>query len=330
MNNVEFIKGLEDVIGGLNRIKDALVTGSDEVLDVATVSKVTKTSTETPSVEDLEKMGYNEFKKYAASLGVKCTGSRAEILQRVLEALEIEESSKSSESVKDEASDSKKTKKSSKDKFDKQAEEIAKDTDIEDIIEVLSDVDIEADENNCIEKLAHALREGLVDLDDEDEDDDDAEEVVNEESDEEESIEDGSDEEDISPKSYFADFDPEGLNDPETMSKERAKAIESKMTEILEAIEGEELSLEDIESYIEDNTTDDEKELLPDDYTESDLSAFYMELIKRTIDDDGEEHEPSDPYEIGEENLCCGHILKYSKKTEKYICEICGTEYEAE
>lgn len=323
MNNAEVIKGLEDVIGGLNRIKDALVTGGNETEDEVKVSKVTKTPADNPSLEELEKMGYNEFKKYAASLGVKCTGSRDKIMERVLEALEIEGSPKSSEPVEDEAPAPKKAKKSSADEFDKQAEEIAKDTDLEDILEALSDVDVEADEDNYIEKLAFALREGLLSLDGEDE----ADESV----DSDESGEDDSDEgEEISPKSYFADFDPEGLNDPETLSKKRAKAVEKKMKEILEAVDSEELSLEDIESYVDDNATDDEKELLPDDYTESDLLALYMELVKRTIDNDGEEHEPSDPYEIGEENLCCGHVLKYSKSTKKYICEICGTEYEAE
>ena len=57
---------------------------------------------------------------------------------------------------------------------------------------------------------------------------------------------------------------------------------------------------------------------------------MYMELVKRSIDNDGEEHEPSDPYELGEHDMCCGHELKYVKKTKKYVCEHCGTEYEAE
>ena len=61
-----------------------------------------------------------------------------------------------------------------------------------------------------------------------------------------------------------------------------------------------------------------------------DFIKLYMELHKRFIDNDGEAHEPSDPYEVGEEDFCCGHPLKYMKKTKKYVCEHCGAEYEAE
>ena len=44
------------------------------------------------------------------------------------------------------------------------------------------------------------------------------------------------------------------------------------------------------------------------------LVALYCEIRKRFVDDDGEEHEPGDPYELNEKNFCCGHELKYEKK----------------
>ena len=114
------------------------------------------------------------------------------------------------------------------------------------------------------------------------------------------------------------------------MSEERAEAILEKMDEILTDISEDTLTIEDITSYIEDNATQDEIDLLGEEYEDDDLIKMYMELIKRTIDNDGEEHEPSDPYEVGDKDLCCGHELKYVKKTKKYVCEQCGTEYEAE
>ena len=114
------------------------------------------------------------------------------------------------------------------------------------------------------------------------------------------------------------------------MTEERAEAVENKMDEILTLYSEEKLTVEEITSYLEDNATEEELELLGDDYEDDDLLKMYMELVKRTIDNEGVEHEPADPYELGESDMCCGHELKYSKATKKYICETCGTEYEAE
>ena len=48
------------------------------------------------------------------------------------------------------------------------------------------------------------------------------------------------------------------------------------------------------------------------------------------IDDEGNTNEPGEPYEINEENYCCGHALKYDKNGKVFICEVCGNKYEAE
>lgn len=324
MNNVEVIKGLESVIEGFIRIKDALEEqGNTPIINEPIESGEV-------SEEDLKSMNFNEFKKYASSLGVKCTGTREQILERILEA--TGKSDKSVEDTDGEDSVENEVESNTHDKFDEQAEEIAKDTSIEDILEALEDVGVKANKKNYVEKLAFALREGLVSLEDEDDDEEEEDSDVEESNIEEEDVEDEAteDEEEISSDSYFSEYDPDGINDPENMSAKREKAVLKKMESILNDIEADDITIKDIESYVSDNTTDDEKELLSDDYSDMDLVAFYMELVKRTIDDDGEEIEPCEPYEIGEENLCCGHILKYVKKTKKFVCEICGTEYEAE
>lgn len=347
MNNVEIIKGIEMVVEGLETIKKFLATtnGAVEVPKKSVEKKdVEKTPVEEPEVKDaietgkfdveqLNSMKYNEFKKLASSLGVKCTGSRDEIMERILQLGVVENSDTKGEDepVKDEKKEPTKGVKASgskksddeepvKDEFDEQAEEVAKETDIEDIIEALADVDIKATKKNAVQKLAEAFRKGLIELGEDEDDEEDGTET--------DEVTTGDTE--IEPTSYFSEFDPKGYNDPEGMTEERAEAILSLMEEILKAYESDELTVEDIESYVEDNATEEEIDLLGDDYSEEDILKLYMELIKRTIDNDGEEHEQGEPYEVADKDVCCGHELKYSKKTKKYICEACGTEYEAE
>ena len=344
MKNTKIIEALNVTINGLSMLRDELANADNTAVETKAVAEApmnppvddTEVSADSIDIEALKKMKYNEFKKYASSIGVDCKGTRDEIMSRVLAKLGAEETEETvEETVAEETPTKSDSNKSSKklgkaktnepteDEFDKQAKEIAESTDVNDIIEALSEVDVEATKKNAVEKLAYALREGLIELDDEDEE---AEEEV---ADEAEEVEESDDE--ITADTYTDTFDPNGYNDPSVMSKKRAKAVKSKMQEVLDAIESEDLTEDDITSYIEDHATEDEIELLGDDYEDEDLIRFYMELVKRTIDNDGDEHEPSDPYELGDElNFCCGHELKYSKKTGKYICEICGEEYEAD
>lgn len=354
MNNAEIIKGIDLAIEGLTTIKNALATDATEAPKskkakaepMTAPVKETESSAEAVTgkfdVEQLKSMKYNDFKKLAASLGVKCTGTREEIMERIL-ALDItvtEDDAVVSEPVEDDAeetptksakvSDGKKlgkkqTDEPARDEFDEQAEEVAKETDVEDIIQALADVNVKATKKNAVQKLAEALRAGLIELDDEDEEsDEDEEETEVEEDDADE------DDEEIEADSYFAEYDPKGYNDPDNMSEERAEAIEAKMDEILTSYSDGTLTDEEISSYVEDNATEAEIDLLGDDYGDEDILKLYMELIKRTIDNDGEEHEQGEPYEVADKDVCCGHELKYSKKAKKYICEHCGTEYEAE
>lgn len=354
-NNVEIIKGINMTIAGLESIKNALAGVEEEAPKSKTVSKKEKAQEEIMNppaeetdgsaevatgkfdVEQLKSMKYNDFKKLAASLGVKCTGTRDEIMERILaldvtvteDGAEVEEPSEEEEvsTKSDKPAKSKKLNKAkadepARDEFDEQAEEIAKDTSVEDIIEALADVDIKATKKNAVEKLAGALREGLIELDDEDEDEAEAEDTAD--------ADEAGDEDEITAESYFSELDPEGYNDPDEMSEERKEAVEAKMDEILTDYSDGNLTDDDIASYVEDNATEAEIDLLGDDYDEEDIFKLYMELIKRTIDNDGEEHEPGEPYEVADKDVCCGHKLKYVKSTKKYVCEHCGTEYEAD
>ena len=354
MNIAEIIKAIDYTIEGLHQIQDALQ--AEETVSCDAPTPKSKPVVEEPmttdeemkalegascqfDVEQLKSMKYNEFKKLAASLGVKCTGTRDEIMERIL-ALDVtvkdgevtvETEPEVEEVVEEKPAKSKKLGKKVeveeepvKDEFDEMAESIAEETDIEDIIEALADVDIKASKKNAVQKLAEALREGLIALDDEEEAEE--EEVADEAQEADE--EDG--EEEISAETYFPQYDPEGYNNPENMTDERAEAIIAKMDEILTAYSEGELSDEEITSYIEDNASEKEIDLLGEDYTELDLLAMFMELVKRTIGNDGVEYEQGEAYEVADKDVCCGRELKYVKKTKKYVCEHCGSEYEAE
>ena len=348
------------IIAGLNMIIEALDEDNSVSIAEAPV-KETETNSE-PVIgklneDELRKMKYNELKSLASKLGVNCKGTREEVIKRLMALNTIDPNEMTDEPVEEDKSEHKKSKKSHKveepeeieeieepeeDEFDVIAKEIALDNSIEDIIASLKDVDIKATKKNAVEKLAEALREGLIEIDDDEEDvdeevdEEDIEELDLPDLDEDSDEEDESDEDEIteeveiSEDSYFEQFDLDGHNNPDNMTDERAEAVKNKMAEILEAIENEELTAEDITSYIEDNASQNEIDVLGDDYSDDDLIMLYMELVKKTIDNDGDIHEPSDPYEIGDENFCCGHELSYSKKTKRYICSICGTEYEAE
>ena len=94
--NEAIIKGIEAVIEGLNQIVDTLRNEgvAEAPKAVAKKESVEETSEEVPVItgkfdkEELASMKYNEFKKLAASLGVKCTGTRDEIMERIL-ALDV-------------------------------------------------------------------------------------------------------------------------------------------------------------------------------------------------------------------------------------------------
>lgn len=347
-NNVEIINGINMTIAGLEAIKTALA-GEAEAPATAPTSKSSKKVKEAMNapeessekettgkfdVEQLKSMKYNDFKKLAATLGVKCTGTRDEIMERILaldvvitgdgeevsEPVEDKAPAKSDKSTGGKKLGKKKADEPAKDEFDEQAEEIAKDTPVEDIIVALADVDIKATKKNAVQKLAEALREGLIELDTDDDSEDEGDEDTAEEI--------AGDDVEITAESYFEELDPEGYNDPDEMSEDRKEAIEAKMDEILTSYSDGTLTDEEIASYVEDNATEAEIDLLGDEYDEEDIFKLYMELIKRTIDNDGEEHEPGDPYEVADKDVCCGHELKYIKKTNKYVCEHCSTEYE--
>lgn len=356
MRKKELIKALSKIEEGIADVKNLLIADEqvataqetsakkDTVDEVSTKSNEEETeevqSNGTYSREDLLAMKYNDLKKLGKEVGVKCTGTRDEIIDKILavpmndspmaepEDDEEEESNvvpiKKKSAKKEEPIEEEDEDDEIEEQYLAMAREALEDNDLEDIVEVLAEAGIKLSklqakkEDIVMTKLAEAFQNGMIEAEGEED------EEANTEDDEEDD-EDGLE---FSEDSYFDEYDPEGINDPQAMSKKRAKAIKTLVADIINKYEEEELTIKDIESELEDIVTDDDIELLGEDYSEEELVAFYIEMKKRFVDDEGNVCEPSDPYEIGEDNFCCGHQLQYDKKHKKYTCPVCGEEYE--
>lgn len=354
MNKAKVIEALNMTIEGLTIIRDEIATDGGNAVAPATpvkeerskviqmplpVEEAEETVKGHFSREDLDAMKFNDLKKLGASLGVKCSGTRDQIVERIL-AVEVEVAVEDVEAVEEvpvEEEPKKASKKVGKkkaepveepveeeevDEYLEYAKELAEDMSVEELKEALADAGIKVKSKKkdvLVKELAKALEEGLIEVEDDEEESEEVEEA------------DEAEGEEITADAYYDYFDPEGYNDPESMTKKRRKACLELATNALEQIKSGKMSMDDVFDYVEDNTTDEEKELLDETPAHDEVVAFFLELLKRTVDNDGEVHDPSDPYEIGDEvNMCCGHELKYDKKSKNYICEICGTEYEAE
>lgn len=314
----------------------------------------------TLSREQLMSMKFNDLKKLGASLGVSCSGKRDEIIDRILNvpvkaSVEPEEPEDEGTAEKGKVVPISKKKGGLKKKKEepeeetaeeeeagpseesiKLAEELTEDMSAKEIIDYLAECGIKAKgkKSDVILVLAKGIEDGTVELEDDDEEEagEEAEEPVEDGEDSEEVSADDAEEEgeEFNEESYFPEYDEAGYNNPDTMTEKRAEAVRDMMADIIEKVENDELKEEDMQTLLENVCTEEELEALGDDYEFEELVAMYCEIRKRFVDDDGEEHEPGDPYELNDKNFCCGHELKYEKKSKTFICESCGEKYTAE
>lgn len=313
----------------------------------------------TLSREQLMSMKFNDLKKLGASLGVSCSGKRDEIIDRILNvsvkaSVEPEEPEdegteekgkvvpiskkkgglkKKKEEPEEETAEEEEEAGPSEESI-KLAEELTEDMSAKEIIDYLAECGIKAKgkKSDVILVLAKGIEDGTVELEDDEEDTEDEEEAEEsvDEGEEEVSSDDEEEGEEFNEESYFPEYDEAGYNNPDSMKEERAEAVKAMMADIIEKVENDELKEEDMQTFLENVCTDEELEALGEDYEFEELVALYCEIRKRFVDDDGEEHEPGDPYELNEKNFCCGHELKYEKKSKTFICESCGEKYTAE
>ena len=316
----------------------------------------------TLSREQLMSMKFNDLKKLGASLGVSCSGKRDEIIDRILnvpvkasvepeepedegtaekgKVVPISKSKKGGLKKKKEEPEEEETEEEEEagpsEESIKLAEELTEDMSAKEIIDYLAECGIKAKgkKSDVILVLAKGIEDGTVELEDDDEEEagEEVEEPVEDGEDSEEVSADDDEEEgeEFNEESYFPEYDEAGYNNPDTMTEKRAEAVRDMMADIIEKVENDELKEEDMQTFLENVCTDEELEALGEDYEFEELVALYCEIRKRFVDDDGEEHEPGDPYELNEKNFCCGHELKYEKKSKTFICESCGEKYTAE
>lgn len=339
MNNEVIIKGLTQIKEGIDVIL-SVIGDVEPTLEKKSESKkpevkTPKKSTEVEKAksesseyteEELDGMTYNDLKKLAKTLGITAVGNRKEITAKILSG-EVEEVVEEAEDVEKKKSSPKRKSDSAKvvKKSEDEEDEIEDDTDEEEVDLVEQQVldateDMEDDEireyledvgisskgkrQSLIAKLVQAVKDGKIDFDDADSD---------------ESEDGNTDTEDTE-----EDTDVEDIT--ETMTKKRKKAYLEFCDEIRASVEDGEITREDLIEFLNDfNGTKDKMKKV----STNDLVEQYLMISANLIDDDGNVVEEG-AYTINDEPYCCGKPLKYDEDENKFICEVCGEEYEGD
>ena len=352
--NKKIIEGLESIAQGINSIVEGLkqtecsctarntadnvhdeVTKKSDKVSAPAEKKIASKKADKESdttdgsaytEEELSNMSYNDIKKLAKELGISAVGNRKEIVKKILSADTAENTGGEEEiktagtkSAKSAPKSFKKTKVEEPEPVEEDDEEDEDDSDetnIEDTVKeatadmsddeirtLLEDVGVSSKGKRqaLISKLVKAVEDGLIDLD--------------------------GDEDEVTDSDDSGESDDEESGDvTEGMTKARKKAYEQLVKETEEDFENGEISREDLIEFINAfNGTDDKFKKVSDE----DLLMKYLELSAMLVSDDGEIVEEG-AYTINEEPYCCGHPLSYDEDEEKFVCECCGNEYEAE
>lgn len=339
MNNEVIIKGLTQIKEGIDVIL-SVMGDAEPTLEKKSESKkpevkTSKKSTEVGkaksrsseyTAEELDGMTYNDLKKLAKTLGITAVGNRKEITAKILsgeveevveEAEEVEKKKSSPKRKSDSAKVVKKSEPEEEDEEDDTDEEevdlveqqvldATEDMEDDEIREYLEDVGIspKGKRQSLIAKLVQAVKDGKIDFDDADSDE--------------------SEDEDTDTEDTEEDTDVEDIT--ETMTKKRKKAYLEFCDETRTFVEDGEINREDLIEFLNDfNGTKDKMKKV----STNDLVEQYLMISANLIDDDGNVVEEG-AYTINDEPYCCGKPLKYDEDENKFICEVCGEEYEGD
>ena len=348
--NAKIIEGLKAVRDGIEMIlagcvdedtpvvndvttKQEAKSKSVEVESVETVTEAPETTEVAPKTvarEQLDGMTYNNIKKLAKEMGVSAVGNREDITARILgESVEAE-----TEEAPVEEAPAKTTKKTKVEKTEPEEVEVdEKDNDPlyakvvdtvaemsnEEIADILADIGVSAKGKReaLIEKVVQAVRDGLLDFDDEDEEE--VEETPAPAKKAEKAPapveEDEDDEEDLT----------NDIDNPE-MTEARKKAILAQDNSIRKQFKKGEVARDNLVEFLQSFYDTDED---MDDMSDDDLLDTYIDAVCRLVDDEGDLIEEG-AYTLNGEPACCGRVLVYSEDTNVFVCEHCGEEYEAE
>lgn len=334
--NAKIIEGLKAVRGGI----DLILEGYADEQSVETVSTPTQNEVESKSAqrrkavqaeetvaeaptanevkevpavtrEQLDGMTYNNIKKLAKDMGISAVGNREEITNRILGCTPDETAT-----VEDEAPEEVPVDEKNNDPIYAKVVDAVADMTNEEIADVLVDIGLSAKGKReaLIEKVVQAVRDGLLDFDDEDEEEET--EVAEAPVAKEAPVEDSDEEE---------EDNTNDIDNP-AMTEARKKAILAQDDEIRKQFSKGEVTRADLVEFLQSfyDTEDDMS-----DMSDEDLLDTYIDAVCRLVDDEGDLIEEG-AYSLNGEPACCGRVLNYSEDTKMFICEHCGEEYEAE
>ena len=334
--NAKIIEGLKAVRGGI----DLILEGYADEQSVETVSTPTQNEVESKSVqrrkaiqaeetvaeaptanevkevpavtrEQLDGMTYNNIKKLAKVMGISAVGNREEITNRILGCTPDETATAENEAPEEVPVDEK-----NNDPIYAKVVDAVADMTNEEIADVLVDIGLSAKGKReaLIEKVVQAVRDGLLDFDDEDEEEET--EVAEAPVAKEAPVEDSDEEE---------EDNTNDIDNP-AMTEARKKAILAQDEEIREQFSKGDVTRDDLVEFLQSfyDTEDDMS-----DMSDEDLLDTYIDAVCRLVDDEGDLIEEG-AYSLNGEPACCGRVLNYSEDTKMFICEHCGEEYEAE
>lgn len=334
---IDALKVIRDQLNIIIDIEGNAVVSSDVV--EAVVDKVsTKTESSqnpTPDKDMLSTMPYAELKKYAKSMGVSGSGSRQEIIDRILGS--EESASEDTAEVKieeamvgepvEETSEEKKptTRRAGKklgakknvepepepevnDPVYDQVIEATEEMSDQEIKEFLAECDIKVrgKREALISALVEAVKEGIISLDDDGEDNS--------------MSEDNSEPE-------------ESKSESTTLGKitsAREEAIKKSDADVLQQFKDGDITRDDLLEWYAESFGKSASAV--NKMKDNELITAYAEVLHNYIDDEGVTHDDGEeePYFINEEPYHCGEKLKFNEDDNTYICEVCGEEYSAE
>lgn len=280
---------------------------------------------------ELNGMKYNDLKKLAKEMGLDAKGTKQELVDRLSstpveyeeeeEQVEDFEEEETEEEIEEKIEEEEEAEEEEDTLEDKIAREM-KDTSNEELIEILTDIGVspKGKRQALLAKVVKAIRDGLLEFDSEDEEE------------EEEEIEEPVVEAPKSSKGKSSKKAPEPVEEEEeeeeiVITKARKKAMLEVAKEVKRMIKEGEISIKEINEQLEEYFTPEEgySAKLP----KNEKIEMFIEMQQSLVDDEGEQREPSDPYELNGELACCGKHLSELDNGNVY-CAICGEEYSLE
>lgn len=318
MDKIDALKMIRDGVDALIKLETQENTTAEVPVASAPQEKVEapKVAEKKEDSVDIESMDYRQLKAYAAKLGVKAIGTKAQLIAKIRE-LESKTTDEPQEEVETQEVEEAPAKDEPKESELMQSvrkaikEQGLTDDDLRSALEDL-DISTKGGHDELVSKIADAVAAGDISLDDdEDSEDDGLDGAVEEESEDPEIEEDAS----------------EGAEDDEEEeveeTPERKSAVEKFEKETRQQFKDGELSVEDMKEFLKDFGATTPKKM-----SDKDVLDLYINSASLLIDDDGNTVE-DDAYILHGDAYCCGHALDLDENG-KATCPFCGKEHEFE